>query len=100
MSHDFFAEAERLYGEEKTGEPQYESATMTTAAALLLSTAAIGHGRNQVANMYLRDGIQMAHRNGLLAVTKRHGARYWLDGHIDNVRAAAHTAWGTFCATM
>ncbi|CAN8105293.1 unnamed protein product [Discula destructiva] len=100
LSHDFFVEAERLYREEKTGGPQYESATMTTAAALLLCTAATSQAQEDVAAMYLFDGIQMAHQNGLLAVTKRYGARHWLDGDIELVRAAAHTAWGTFCTTM
>lgn len=100
FSYDFFAEAERLYSEEKTGGPQYESATMTIAAARLLCGAATYHGQMRLASRYLFDGIQMAHENGLLAVPKQDGARRWLDGNINNVRAAAHAAWGTYCTTV
>lgn len=100
FSHDFFAEAERLYSEEKTGDPHYESATMTIAAARLLCGAAIYHGQVRLASRYLLDGIQMAHENGLLSVPRQNGARRWLDGNINNIRAAAHAAWGTFCTTV
>ncbi|KAJ4387481.1 hypothetical protein N0V93_008073 [Gnomoniopsis smithogilvyi] len=100
FSHDFFVEAERLYSEEKTGGPQYESAVMTIAAARLLCGAATGHGWVRIASRYVLDGLQMAHENGLLSVPRRDGARLWLDGNVNNVRAAAYAAWGTFCTTV
>lgn len=73
---------------------------MTIAAARLLCGAASCHGRVRTASKYLIDGIQMAHANGLLAVARKDGARLWLDDNINNVKAAAHAAWGTFCTTV
>lgn len=73
---------------------------MTIAAAQLLCGAATYHGKVRLASRYLFDGIQMAHENGLLAVPRQDGARRWLGGNINHVRAAAHAAWGTFCTTV
>ncbi|PSR81930.1 hypothetical protein BD289DRAFT_484138 [Coniella lustricola] len=97
LSFEFFVEAERLYREEKTVEPQYDTAVMTVAAAQLLSLAALHHGNQAVSLRYMHDGIQLGCENGMLAVRKTHSARNWLDDHILSVRAASHTAWGTFC---
>lgn len=73
---------------------------MTIAAAQLLCGAATRHGREKIGSRYFFDGIQMAHANGLLAVPTSDGARLWLDDNIDNVRAAAFAAWGTFCTAV
>lgn len=99
LSHVFFAEAERLYSEEKTGGPQFETAIMTVAAAQLLSITAAVHGKEDISQGYLRDGIRLAHQNGLLAVEKGQSARNWLDDHVShvNLKAASHAAWGMFC---
>ncbi|KAG6355116.1 hypothetical protein INS49_004197 [Diaporthe citri] len=97
LSHAFFNEAQRLHREESTGNPQYQFAIPNIAATQLLSLAATCHGRNELALRYLVEGIELAHQNGLLAVGKKHSARNWLDDHVDYVRAASHTAWGTFC---
>lgn len=99
LSHVFFAEAERLYIEEKTGHPQFDTAITTVAATQILSLTAGRHGKEEIAQKYLRAGIQLAHQNGLLEVGKggEASARKWLDSHISIVKAAAHTAWGTFC---
>ncbi|KAF3764046.1 hypothetical protein M406DRAFT_73893 [Cryphonectria parasitica EP155] len=97
LSHEFFAEAEQLYNEEKTVAPQYGTAIMTVAALQLMSVAATCHGRQAIAHQYLHYGIQLAGDNGLLAVNEGQSARSWLDDHVLCVRAASHTAWGTFC---
>ncbi|KAJ0108827.1 c6 transcription factor [Diaporthe amygdali] len=97
LSYAFFTEAERLHREESTGNPQYQFAIPNIAATQLLSLAATCHGRNELALRYLVEGIELAHQNGLLAVGKMHSARNWLDDHVDFVKAASHTAWGTFC---
>lgn len=86
-----------MHSEEITGNPQYQFAIPNIAATQLLSLAATCHGRNELALKYLVEGIELAHQNGLLAVAKRLSARNWLDDHVDHVRAASHTAWGTFC---
>ncbi|KAL1866839.1 hypothetical protein Daus18300_006542 [Diaporthe australafricana] len=97
LSYAFFNEAERLHSEESTSNPQYQFAIPNIAATQLLSLAATCHGRNELATKYLAEGIELAHQNGLLAVGKKHSARNWLDDHVDYVKAASHTAWGTFC---
>ncbi|KAK2596580.1 hypothetical protein N8I77_013462 [Diaporthe amygdali] len=97
LSYAFFDEAQRLHEEENTGNPQYQFAIPHIAATQLLSLAATCHGRNELALRYMVEGIELAHENGLLAVGKRHSARNWLDDHVDFVKAASHTAWGTFC---
>jgi hypothetical protein len=63
----------------------------------LLSLAAACHGRNELALRYLIEGIELAHQNGLVAVDRKQSASNWLDDHVDYVKAASHTAWGTFC---
>lgn len=93
----FFAEAEKLYSEEKNDDPQFEYATMMVAATQLMSASATWHGKEEVANKYLQSGIQLAYQNGLLAVGKGYSARNWLDDNISHLKAASHTAWGTFC---
>ncbi|KAH8747471.1 hypothetical protein F5883DRAFT_474402 [Diaporthe sp. PMI_573] len=97
LSYAFFNEAQRLHSEESTGNPQYQFAIPNIAATQLLSLAATCHGRNELALSYLVEGIELAHQNGLLAVDKKESARNWLDDHVDYVKAASHTAWGTFC---
>lgn len=97
LSYAFFNEAQRLHGEESTGNPQYQFAIPNIAATQLLSLAATCHGRNELALKYMVEGIELAHENGLLAVGKKFSARNWLDDHVDYVKAASHTAWGTFC---
>lgn len=86
-----------MHLEESTGNPQYQLAIPNIAATQLLSLAANCHGRNELALEYMVEGIDLAHQNGLLAVGKTHSARNWLDDHVDHVKAASHTAWGTFC---
>ncbi|KAH8746506.1 hypothetical protein F5883DRAFT_254093 [Diaporthe sp. PMI_573] len=97
LSYAFFNEAQRLHREESTGNPQYQFAIPNIAATQLLSLAATCHGRNALAMKYLAEGIELAHQNGLLAVGRKESARNWLDDHVDYVKAASHTAWGTFC---
>lgn len=70
---------------------------MTVAATQLLSAAAACHGREAVAHQYLESGIQLARENGLLAVERDRSAKNWLEDHVVAVKAASHTAWGTFC---
>ncbi|KUI52891.1 Nitrogen assimilation transcription factor nit-4 [Cytospora mali] len=93
----FFVEAERLYREEKTGGPIYQLAITTIAAMQLLSATATYQGKDEVAHRYLTESIGLARSNGLIAVGKADSARNWTDDHMDLVRAASHTAWGTFC---
>ncbi|KAG8162117.1 hypothetical protein KVR01_007882 [Diaporthe batatas] len=97
LSHAFFNEAQQLHEQESTSNPQYQFAIPNIAATQLLSLAATCNGRNGLAMKYLAEGIELAHQNGLLAVDKKASARNWLDDHIDYVKAASHTAWGTFC---
>ncbi|KAH8747933.1 hypothetical protein F5883DRAFT_622431 [Diaporthe sp. PMI_573] len=97
LSYAFFNKAQRLHREESTGNPQYQFAIPNIAATQLLSLAATCHGRNALAMKYLAEGIELAHQNGLLAVGRKESARNWLDDHVDYVKAASHTAWGTFC---
>lgn len=90
-------EAERLYREEKTGGPLYQLAITTIAAMQLLSATATYQGKDEIAHKYLTESIGLARSNGLIAVGKADSARNWTDDHMDLVRAASHTAWGTFC---
>lgn len=90
-------EAERLYREEKTGSPLYQLAITTIAAMQLLSATATYQGKDELAYKYLTESIGLARSNGLIAVGKADSARNWTDDHMDLVRAASHTAWGTFC---
>ncbi|KAH8754767.1 hypothetical protein F5883DRAFT_431032, partial [Diaporthe sp. PMI_573] len=97
LSYAFFNEAQQLHREESAGNPQYQFAIPNIAATQLLSLAAACHGRNELALRYLIEGIELAHQNGLVAVDRKQSARNWLDDHVDYVKAASHTAWGTFC---
>lgn len=86
-----------MYYEEITGDPQFGTAMMTVAATQLMSIIAASHGREETAQKYMQEGVQLAYRNGLLAVSQGNSARNWLDNDMSNVKAASHTAWGTFC---
>lgn len=97
LGNAFFAEAERLYNEEKTGGPQYQLALTTIAAMQLLGATATYQGKGEIAHRYITESIDLARFNGLFAVGRTDSARNWTDDHIDSVRAASHTAWGTFC---
>ncbi|POS78990.1 hypothetical protein DHEL01_v202620 [Diaporthe helianthi] len=97
LSYAFFNEARRMHREESTNNPQYQFAIPNIAATQLLSLAATCHGRNALAMRYMAEGIGLAEQNGLFAVDKRASARNWLDDNLDHVKAASHTAWGTFC---
>lgn len=90
-------EAERLYREERTGGPVYQLAITTIAAMQLLSAWATFQGKDDIAHKYLTESLTLARSNGLIAVGKTDSARTWTDDHVDLVRAASHTAWGTFC---
>ncbi|KAI3399117.1 hypothetical protein diail_7696 [Diaporthe ilicicola] len=97
LSYAFFKEAQLLHEEESNNNPQYQFVIPNIAATQLLSLAAAFHGRNELARRYLLEGIHLAHQNGLLAVGKKQSARNWLDDNVDFLKAASHTAWGTFC---
>lgn len=55
------------------------------------------HGRDKTAELLLQAGVDLGCRIGLFGVQKIDSARNWLDDHINWVRSASYTAWGTFC---
>lgn len=67
------------------------------SASQLMSMASVTHGRDELAFVFHRAGIEIGRKMGLLNVDPQsQSAAAWVHGYPDWQKAASYTAWGIF----